>query len=340
MVATKCSVDNVQRLAGIAVISIVASLYIAQVSVGVDGQDEPPSTRELNGTIVTLPDKEEKADSELKRLWYARTILDKAVESMLTDLPYARELAEKSTNATKMASGDDSPEYAQCIAQLGVIDMHLYRFAEAVDELQKAKSIVQLHKNDLTAANVSAIDFNLAWATRKTGDLKKAERLYNDILKDFHTNSRLRDARYPILLLSISSLYLDLNDFDTALNYINDARDAYRKLSVDDDLQNAHINSNLARYYFGKKLFPESNKHFQQAIVDFQKSKHNDVLNYVEVVNAYSRSLLDQANYDEAASVLTIKSTMDVCLGHDHPLLQEIRQRRGSVDQLRKNSAN
>jgi tetratricopeptide (TPR) repeat protein len=320
----------------IQVIAFVTSVSVTQSGTALGQGEDATNTNQPSEEQMKLPVASEQTDSELKKLWYAWQLVDRAKEARRIDLPYARELLSKAVNTVAEASGVDSFEYGQCLAELGGLDLALYKFKDATEELEKARSIQQQHREEYKFHNLVAVRSNLATAHRKNGDFKIAERMYKEILQEFHTEGHLADVEYSQTLIGAACLYLDMNELDKAFNYVHDAQQSAGAKSNSRDAIARNISSSLARYHLLKKEYAESNRYFEQAVASFQRSDHPELYTYAEIISGYSDSLIKQAKHDEAAAVLSDKADAIVkCLGRDHPLVKEIQRRRDSLSEMK-----
>jgi tetratricopeptide (TPR) repeat protein len=319
---------------------VVACSVISQVSAA-NGQDDRREGFQNSSVEHAVPQPAlEQTEPAIKDLAYANFNMARALELQRSNLPYARELAAKSVKQIGEISGADSPAYGKCLALLGTMDAKLYRFSDAIDELQSARPIANRNKDQFDFRNLIAVEVHLAWALRRNGDMKAAEHLYDDILKEYHRESRLRDAEYPIVLLAKAGMYMDMDKSEAAFNYITDAQEAFRRLSGECESQKWGIDAYLGRYFYIKKLYPESNAHFQKAVANLLKSEQLDRPNYAEVICEYSASLIQQEEYEEAEKVLSDRTAdIEMCLGDDHPLVREMRDRRKSAQKLRESTS-
>ncbi len=281
-----------------------------------------------NRTASSISQSGTTSDSIEETKLYAADLIEQARKwRVRVGLQHARSLAKLAAQFVAEACGTDSPEFAVCLAELGGYDEDLCKFEQAIEELEKARSIMRENRDQFELHDLIGVDCNLALARRKHGDIRIASQLYDGIVREMNREAQRESADYPTVLLCIANFYLNNNEPEKAFNYLRDAKNAAERNGNVDRALSGGVNAALGKYYYLKNDYISSGRSFRDALAGLNISDYIHLKIYAQATIDYSKVLVAQGKSDDAADLLARKLyVIEKCFGRSHSVVLEIEQ--------------
>ncbi len=141
-------------------------------------------------------------------------------------------------------AGDDSPEYAAVLNELGGFLRGVSRYDESERAFQQGLDILKAQGGHFTT-QYAVMLMNFAGLYRLTGRADEAVRLFTEARQLLDASGAEKDAAYAAVLNNLALAYQDTGDFDAALQTALEADALARQLGTGDH-EKAASRNNLA----------------------------------------------------------------------------------------------